>query len=69
MLCEQVSSLQQGYLFVITLNQIKSNQVYMQNLIEPFTCTGCFGMTAKKYEFIAQAKKQHISWDRCPFLY
>ena len=22
--------------------------------------TGCFGMTAKKYDFIAQAKKQHI---------
>ena len=31
--------------------------------------TGCFGMTAKKYEFIAQAKKQHISWDRCLFLH
>ena len=26
-------------------------------------------MTAKKYEFIAQAKKQHISCDRCPFLH
>ena len=31
--------------------------------------TGCFGMTAKKFEFIAQAKKQHISRDRCPFIH
>ena len=26
-------------------------------------------MTAKKFEFIAQAKKQHISRDRCPFIH
>ena len=31
--------------------------------------TKCFGMTAKKYEFIAQAKKQHISWDRWGILF
>ena len=31
--------------------------------------TGWSIMTVKEHEFIAQAKKQHISWDRFPFLH
>ena len=31
--------------------------------------TGWSIMTVKEYEYIAQAKKQHISCDRCPFLH
>ena len=37
---------------------------YCQRLI---SYTGCFIMTDKKYELIAQAKKQPLSWDTCPF--
>ena len=31
--------------------------------------TGCFIMIDKKFELIAKAKKQPISWDRCFFVY
>ena len=39
------------------------------NITKICNYTGCFRMTVKKFDFIAQAKKQHISWDRCPFLH
>ena len=30
--------------------------------------TGCFIMIDKKFELIARARKQPISWDRCFFV-
>ena len=30
--------------------------------------TGCFGMTAKKFELITRGSKQPITWERCHFV-
>ena len=31
--------------------------------------TGCFRMTAKKFELITRARKQPITWERCHFVH
>ena len=46
----------------------ESNQNSNPNLTPNFLYTGCFVETDKNYLLIVQARKQLVSWGRCPFL-
>ena len=45
---------------------VSPSPLFLSSLVY-FSHTGCFVETYKNYLLIAWARKQHISWGRCPF--